>query len=329
MDALVAITYRCNSRCQMCNIWKHPSNPSDEIQPRHLESIPTGLRFANITGGEPFVRDDVEEFVEVLGRKAKRLVISTNGYFTEKIVTLAKRYPWVGIRISIEGLPSANDELRGLKDGFDHGLRTLLELHRLGLKDIGFGITVSDRNVFDMLQLYELAKAMNLEFATAAVHNTYYFHKFDNKITKVEELNKEFDRLIIDMLKSRKIKNWFRAYFNYGLKNYVNGGKRLLPCRAGTNLFFVDPFGELRPCNGMEVTMGNLKERKFNELWWSKKAEEVRERVARCTKNCWMIGSVAPIMQEKIWVPVLWIFKQKLRLLLGKEVCLEVPGRKG
>jgi MoaA/NifB/PqqE/SkfB family radical SAM enzyme len=243
-------------------------------------------------------------------------------------VKLAKKHPDVGIRISIEGLPSTNDELRGIKDGFDRGLRTLLDLHRLGLKDIGFGITVSDKNVLEMIELYEMAKMMNLEFATAVVHNNYYFHKFDNKITKVEELSKEFDKLITDMLKSKRVKNWFRAYFNYGLKNYVTGGRRLLPCKAGSNFFYLDPVGELWPCNGMEMGLGNLREKKFEELWTGREAEEMRTKVRECEMNCWMIGSVAPMMVEKVWVPTLWVIKQKLRLILGKKLCLDTPSLK-
>lgn len=72
-------------------------------------------------------------------KKAKRVVMSTNGYFTEKIVGIAKNFKKknFGVRISIEGLPAINDELRGMKYRFDHGLRTLLELQKLGLKDIG------------------------------------------------------------------------------------------------------------------------------------------------------------------------------------------------
>ena len=68
------------------------------------------------------------------------------------------------------------------KSGFDRGIKTLMGLSRLGVKDIGFGITVSNNNSADMLELYELSKKMKMEFATAAYHNSYYFHKEDNKI---------------------------------------------------------------------------------------------------------------------------------------------------
>ena len=319
MEGLIGITYRCNAKCAMCHIWKHPTKKEEEITIEDIEKLPN-MEFTNITGGEPFVREDIEEIVKVIRKKSKRIVISTNGFFIDRIIKLAAKYRDVGIRISIEGLPKANDELRGIKDGFDRGLRTLLELYRMDLKDIGFGITVSDTNAKDMMELYELSKALNLEFATAAVHNTYYFHKFDNKITRQDVLNREFDKLIKDLLRSKRIKNWYRAYFNFGLKNYINGGKRLLHCEAGTELFYMDPFGEVRPCNGMEVSMGNIKDNSFEKIWNGEKAKKIRNHVAICDKNCWMIGSVSPVMKKYIWKPTIWVLKNKLRNSLGLEI---------
>jgi MoaA/NifB/PqqE/SkfB family radical SAM enzyme len=313
MEGLIAVTYRCNAHCHMCNIWKYPTDRRKEITTKELEKLPNGLEFANITGGEPFLREDIEQLVKAVLKKTKRLVISTNGYFTEKIVALAKKYPNIGVRVSIEGLPAANDELRGLKDGFDHGIRTLIELHELGLKDIGFGITVSDRNAKDLLELYHLAKWLGLEFATAATHNTYYFHKFDNQFKQKKVVTGEFKKLVKELLKSKKPKDWFRAYFNYGLINYINGNKRLLPCEMGTDVFFLDPYGEVYPCNGMDWSMGNIKKQSFDEIWNSKQAEEVRNKVKNCTKNCWMVGSASPaIKKEKMKVGV-WIAKNKLK----------------
>jgi Fe-coproporphyrin III synthase len=312
MEGLIAITYRCNARCNMCDTWKFPTRKAEEIQARHLESLPP-MVFTNLTGGEPFLRRDLEEIIEVVRPKTKRIVISTNGFFTSRILGVARKYPDIGIRISIEGLPRVNDELRGIKDGFDKGLRTLLELHEMGRKDIGFGITLSDKNAQDLMSLYQLAKALGLEFATAATHNSYYFHKFDNVFNHPESICLELDRLIADMLRSTRPKNWFRAYFNYGLQNFIRGGGRLLPCEMGTDVFFLDPFGEVRACNGLEETMGNLTRESFDAIWKSEAATRVRKQVQACQKNCWMIGSVAPAMKKRIWAPIRWIVGQKLK----------------
>jgi MoaA/NifB/PqqE/SkfB family radical SAM enzyme len=140
-DASIITTYRCQMRCKMCSIWKFPTDEQKEIKARDLEKL-SPLKFANVTGGEPFQRRDLEDIVSVLFTKAPRVVISTSGWHYDKIVKLAKRFPKIGIRVSIEGLSQANDDLRGRPGGFDNGLKVLLKLREMGIKDIGFGITV-------------------------------------------------------------------------------------------------------------------------------------------------------------------------------------------
>jgi MoaA/NifB/PqqE/SkfB family radical SAM enzyme len=306
----------------MCNTWKHPTKKSEEFGPELIKKIPDGLKFINITGGEPLLRDDLEQIVQIALNKTKRLVISTNGYFTEKIVRLAEKYGnSIGVRISIEGLPAANDELRGIKNGFDHGLRTLLTLRGMGLMDIGFGITVSDRNAKDMMELYRLADAMGVEFATATTHNSYYFHKHDNKYDDSETIASEFERIALELLKTARPKNWFRAYFNMGLANKVTGGKRPLPCEVGTDVFFLDPHGNILPCNGSDepMIMGNLKEQTFDEIWDGQNADDIRKQVKNCSKKCWMIGSASPAMKKRVWVPMKWVARNKFRILKNKD----------
>jgi MoaA/NifB/PqqE/SkfB family radical SAM enzyme len=316
----IITTYRCNAKCKMCNIWKYPTKKSEEFHPKDLESLPK-VKGINITGGEPFLRDDIEDIINVLRPKSKRIVFSTNGYFTDRMLNLAKKYPELGYRISLEGLPKANDELRGIKNGFDRGLRTLLELKHRGIKDIGFAITISDKNFKDLVDLYELAKYLKMEFATAVLHNSHYFHKFDNQIKKKKQVISQFQILVKELLNSRNPKDWYRAYFNYGLMRKVLDMERLLPCTAGTDTFFIDPYGDVLPCNGMDekVSMGNLKDKSFTEIWGSERAKKIREIVRKCNKQCWMIGSVGVLMRKNKSIPTKWIIKHKF---LGKEISI-------
>jgi len=325
MDASVIVTYRCPMKCKMCNIWNNPSDKTREITAKDLEKMPD-VNITNITGGEPLVREDLDEIVEVIFRHSKRVCISTSGWYTERIFKLAEKFPKLGFRVSIEGLSQKNDELRGRKGGFDRGLRTLLGLRDMGRKDVGFGITVSNNNSDDMLWLYELAKQLKMEFATAAFHNSFYFHKEDNVITNKEEVIANFKELIRRLLSENHPKSWFRAYFNLGLINYIRGERRLLPCEAGTENFFIDPYGEVLPCNGMEekywfASFGNIKDcDSFDELWTGKKADEIRKAVSNCPKNCWMIGTVSPVMHKYFRHPFKWVLVNKLKSLLGRDV---------
>lgn len=326
MDASIILTYRCPMRCMMCGIWNGPTSPETEFKPELLLKLPK-LAAVNVTGGEPFVREDLEEIVRILFAKTARVVISTSGCFEERVFKLAEKYPKLGFRVSIEGLSQKNDELRGQLGGFDRGLRVLLGLRRIGVKDIGFGITVSNNNSSDMLWLYELAKGLKLQFATAAFHNSFYFQKYDNVITNIGEVAHNFEELANRLIKERHLKSWFRALFNVGLINYIRGGKRMLPCEAGSENFFIDPQGEVLPCNGMEEmywfqSMGNLHDvDDFMTIWKSPRAEEVRAMVAKCPKNCWMIGSASPVMRKYIKKVLPWVVKNKLKSMSGSRVC--------
>ena len=326
MDASIIVTYRCPMRCKMCDIWNNPTKVSEEFKPELLRKLPDNLNAINITGGEPFVREDIEDIVKILLTKTKRIVFSTSGFYSDRILVLAKKYPQVGYRISIEGLSCKNDELRGRQGGFDKGLRTLLELRRMGIKDIGFGITVSNNNSADMLNLYELNRNLGMEFATASFHNSFYFHKYDNQVTNKEEVCANFDELIQRLMREKNPKSWFRAFFNLGLINYIEGGRRMLPCEAGNENFFVDPYGNVLPCNGMEKScwfdiMGNLHDVKdFMEIWNSPKAAEVREKVANCPKSCWMVGSASPVMKKYIKTIAPWVIKNRIKVMRGGKV---------
>lgn len=325
-EVCIILTYRCNAKCNMCDVWHYPTKAKEEISVDDIMKLPSGLRFINITGGEPFIRQDIEEIIMAIKPKTDRIVISTNGFFTEKIVKLCEKYPDIGIRISTEGLQKTNDAIRRIPDGFDRTLRTLLTLRRMGIRDIGFGMTVQDINCMDLLPLYELSDALGYEFATATLHNSHYFHKLDNRIEDKEKVCNEFSKLIAELLKSNSIKKWFRAYFNYGLMNYIYGGTRFMKCEMGGESCFIDPYGDVLACNGMndKVPLGNIREQSFEEIWNSEQAEKVRKIVASCNKQCWMVGNAVPVIKKYLHKPAVWVMKNKMRVLLNKkpELCL-------
>lgn len=312
LNGTVIVTYRCNARCNMCNRYKKPSKPDEEITLEAIKKLPP-MYFTNITGGEPFIRTDLKDIVRELYKKSDRIVISTNGFFTDRIIDLCKEFPNIGIRISIEGLEETNNKIRGLDDGFNRGLITLKKLVEMGMKDVGFGMTVQDGNAKDLVELYKLSDKMNMEFATASLHNSFYFVEAKNIIKDRLMVAQEFENLINELLKSNSPKKWFRAYFNHGLINYIFGQKRLLPCDMAFDTFFIDPYGDVMPCNGTKdkEIMGNLNESSWDELWNSDKAEAVRVKVRQCDRECWMIGSASPAMKKYIWKPAFWVIRHK------------------
>ena len=108
-DISIITTYRCPMQCKMCDIWNNPTEKSKEITPEELKILPK-VKFINITGGEPFIREDLDKIVEIAFSKSPRVVISTSGWFEDRVITLAKKFPKIGIRLRIEGQSCKNDE---------------------------------------------------------------------------------------------------------------------------------------------------------------------------------------------------------------------------
>ena len=172
---------------------------------------------------------------------------------------------------------------------------------------------------------------MDVEFANAVVHNSFYFFKEDNRIENVDEVREAMTNFIGALLESprrsprKRVKDWFRAYLNLGLLNHVEGNARPIPCGAGTDTFFVDPWGRVLACNGSDEAwiMGDLKTQSFEDIWHSEQAENIRKMVRSCDKHCWMTGTAVPAMRRAPLKPAAWVLRNKLRLLFGKPVSLE------
>ena len=119
------LTYRCDCRCQMCNIWKRKVEnemTADEVAKFFAEN--RGFSWVNLSGGEIFTRRDLQDIAESVIRSNKDLYLldfPTTGQQTEKIVSgveqiLAKDPPRLLVTCSLDGAGKKHDEVRRRKD---------------------------------------------------------------------------------------------------------------------------------------------------------------------------------------------------------------------
>src|SRR5207245_5496987 len=83
-------TYHCNFRCEMCNIWQKES--VNEMTPDEVglffERWPQ-FRWVHLTGGELFMRRDLDDLVAAIQKTCRSLVLldcSANGVFADGTV---------------------------------------------------------------------------------------------------------------------------------------------------------------------------------------------------------------------------------------------------
>lgn len=311
----------------MCYVWQNPTRVDEEVSLNTLRKIPSGIDYLNLTGGEPTLRQDLMEIVDLLYPKAMTLEISSNGLNAERLEPIIKKYPCIKVRFSLEGSESLSNKIRGEKDGYRKKVEGLLRLKALGGRDLGFSMVIQDDNSDEAVELFQFAKKHGFEFATSTLHNGFQFHKSDNVPYNRLKVAKNIGELITEMLKGSSVKNWFRAYLNLGLMAKVLGHKRMLKCSAATDFAFIDPWSDVYACNVRpDLKLGNLENNSWDEVWSSSKIKAIKESISSCTQNCWMVGSAKTAMRHPKYVklpkagPLLWVIHNKLKLVFGGSI---------
>jgi Fe-coproporphyrin III synthase len=313
-DLVLAITYNCNSRCRMCNIWKKENMPVLALA--EYEKL-SGFKNINISGGEPFLRPDLVDLIKVLvtNNPQAELIMSTNGFATElikqKMIEILKIKPEIGLGISVDGIGQVHDQVRGIPGGFDKVMATIKMLKDLGIKNLRLAFTAGDYNIDQLNQVYALANELGVQVTLAAIHNAdNYFNTVDNQINKKVEFKKEFQTLIMSELKTWNAKKWLRAYFAYALLSFIETGKRLLPNYSGLDNIFIDPLGDVYPADISGHVMGNLKDRaSLDEIYSSSQAQEAIA-LEKLDQN-WMICTARSAMKKHALAVIYWVIKNK------------------
>lgn len=319
-QAIVAVTYRCNARCGMCDIWRRDT--LDEVEPSFYYHLPRSLKDINLTGGEPFMRRDLETVIAVMLERVPgvRIVISSNGLLTDRIAELAPRLkklsPKIGVRISIDGDQPTHDRVRGVPGAFDKAWASLETLRSAGLRDLGIGFTMVGGNEDQLLPLYDRAAALGLQFTSTVAHSSPIF--FGDQNTSAPDREKAaaaYEALRRRQLRTWKPKNWFRAYFTAGLRDMILGKPRPVICEGGTAFFFLDPYGTVFPCHIKDWPLGNLADGYDNLL---SRSDAILDRVHHCADNCWMTCTVAPMMRNDLPQVGARVVADRLRALVRR-----------
>jgi len=324
-DAAVAVTYDCDARCVMCNIWKSPS--TEQARPEVFGKLPSSLKTINLTGGEPTLREDLPEIVYHVkcACPASKIIISTNGLQPKKISLMLreilKHDPKIGVGISVDGVGKMHDAMRGVKGAFDKAMETLDLLKMEGVRNLRLAFTATSRNLSHLERVLRLTRQKKIELTCAVAQNSEHYFQTDanTSIEDFSELKRQFDALISTQLKGRHPKRWARAYFARGLYEFAANKKRPLKCGAGSDFFFLDPTGDVYCCNVLPEVMGNLAKDDFATLWTSERAASARERVARCKGGCWMVCTARTAMQQHPISVGRWILLSKALRTLGKR----------
>jgi len=155
----VACTYRCNSRCTYCDIWRiyqdQPKKAEEELTLADFENIfremGRHLLYLDWCGGEPFLRTDTCEILLAASRLCPRLgsvVVATNGSLTKRVLEYMSRLTaeapqikWA-VGVSLDGDRETHNLVRGHDRAYDAAIETIRSLQELSKSRVNLEVKI-------------------------------------------------------------------------------------------------------------------------------------------------------------------------------------------
>jgi len=322
-----AITYRCNSRCRTCGIWKLKAKVGNEMTIDEIKKFAAKIKFVHwirLTGGEPFLRSDYVEIVRTLNNNLDLFMLTTptNGTMPkliyEKVRNVLKffRGKYV-VTVSLDGPKDVHDYIRGV-ECWDRCIETYKMLSRLQnrLKNknfkVFFGYTISPYNVGRLEEALAEVKEILPEVGLKDFHvnifqmSEIYYHNIGNAIKRKQvhetrykeaeeaqykkEAAREIDLCIRERSKSLDPISRIELRYLTLAKKYLRSGRTPLDCNIFNLSCFVDPSGNVYPCTIFNKRLGNLRLENYDlkKILCSKRAKAVmKDIIKKKCPHCW------------------------------------------
>ena len=241
------VTYRCNFRCRICNYWKEPHSAAEELSIQDFERGAANLacggsRLVNLAGGEPLLRPDLGEIVEVLARQHFPF-LTTNGWHvsTERASRLWQAGLW-GVSVSVD-YPDAvrHDEQRGRPGALDEAIRAVeafRDTRTARHQRVNIMAVLTADNQDDLEGVVALAERLGVNFMVqpyGILKTGDESHRARPPVSaRLLELRRKYRAVLSNP--------YFLSRFDAALDGGVSG------CRAGQATFNIDHRGLVAKC---------------------------------------------------------------------------------
>ena len=317
------VTNRCNAGCDHCFYWKEISRKRDELSIEEIGKLAkslAGLRQVLLTGGEPFLRNDLvgicRRFADI---GVKDFVIPTNGILTQRIAKYAEdilsdvKVGSLGINVSLDGTREVHDSIRNMAGCYDKAVETINNIIQLGQKHKNLNVnvltTISKTNLDILADFIEQMNKLKVPLIFNVVRGTRYnafgvddHHKSDmnpkveKNILSIEDVKRVL-AIVTTSTNPFNFINWNifqQLKLTYSVE-IIEKEKRLFRCLAGYLDGVIYNNGDVALCE-MTKPIGNLKDFNldFRKLWWSKSANKMRKDSQKCSciHGCNLLSSM-------------------------------------
>ncbi|OPL17833.1 MAG: hypothetical protein AVO35_08110 [Candidatus Aegiribacteria sp. MLS_C] len=338
INVTFSVTRRCQSRCRTCYIWKHDSG--DDLDLATIERLFRSIGwtyFFNVSGGEPFLRDDLPEIIALACRFMTPAVIHipTNALAVERIAAMTgeildvieKEAPGtlLTIKPSFDGVGELHDEIRGVPGNFRRLLETLGQLRELQERydnlQIGIGTVISKYNADRLDEIIEYARNIGVDsYINEIAEEREEFFNIGSGITpdseSYERIMEVFKQSVLEKMKDMKllprITTALRVVYYDLVVRILNERRQVIPCSAGLMNVHINSDGGIWPCAVLAYSgeMGRVDENTdFREIWNSKAARKIRRSIRRGECYCPLANQAYSniLLHPRSLLKALWI----------------------
>lgn len=334
----VFVTGQCNLRCKHCFHWREvaasvPGPALDDLRRLADSTARLGpLLWVSLGGGEPYLRKDLVEVASAFARHGLRhLAIPTNGLLPERAETFAaellERHPelHLSISVSFDGPPAIHDSIRDVAGGHARSMECVRRLKRLQQRvpRLGVGLLVCvTRENQDVLAAHveELVAALRPDNVTVNLARGDALEKsqLDVDVARYEDVVATKRRLQaegalpyfdIPLARVARARDDLMYEHVARVARGENGVKHL-PCTAGSISAVVFENGDVRPCEMLPDSLGNLNDVAWDleRLWGERAARDLRAKIAStrcaCTWECAQADNV--LFNARAWPELAW-----------------------
>ena len=277
------LTRQCNLNCGHCYI-----DAGGGLFPETELSREEGFRLIDdmaslnpgtilvLTGGEPLLYKYTIDFAEYASKRGLMVVIGTNGLLLDDpVIKRFKEIGVCGVGISLDSLdPVKHDTFRGIPGSWARAVDAMERCRRHGLQ---FQIhnSVTSFNWMDVSQIVEFAhhhgaRVVNFFFMVCTGRGEELTditpQQYEEVLSTLVDLQGRYPGM---MIRARCAPHFKRIAYQKDphspitkAEGYLGGG-----CLAGSHYCRIAPDGEITPCPYMPLSVGNVRDNKFSDIW--------------------------------------------------------------
>ncbi len=303
------ITDACMLRCKMCEKWKDDLfTKKDIVLPtidhwkQCISDLSEMVDFPfelDLGGGEALLYDGLLEVIDYSVKKGFNTSIATNAYLIDE--EMAKKLNNAGLKVISISLDSLNekthDYLRGVDGVYQRVMNAIEYLHRhckgmfINLCCVLYDI--NQEEIIDLVHwVHKDHRIGYINFMAAMQPNNTHFEEnwWEGQYGYIWPKDPKKTGQIIDeiiLLKKRGFNIGNPVSQLKAFKAYYEEPKKFLKKKQCNmdRCVLVSSIGDIFLCYDFDP-IGNIKNDRLIDVWYSEKAQQVREQIALCSKNC-------------------------------------------